>query len=164
MTAAVDESALRDAAATFCTGVAVITAMSEGEPVGMSVQSFVSLSIDPPLASFSPSRTSRSWPRIRSAGRLAVNVLAADQSELSRRFAVSGGDKFHRVDWERGENGAPLLAGALTCFEADIQYEVPGGDHTIAIVRLTRAQPLRTAEPLVYFRRGYHRIAATDQA
>ncbi|MEV4443163.1 flavin reductase family protein [Streptomyces sp. NPDC049577] len=160
MTTAVDEAVLRDAASTFCTGVAVVTAVDGTSAVGLTVQSFVSLSLDPPYVTFCPSRTSASWPRIRAAGRLAVNVLAWDQGELGRRFASRGTDRFAGVDWRPGANGAPLLAGALTCFEADVDREFPGGDHVIVVARVTRAERLREAAPLLYFRRTYHGLAA----
>ncbi|MEU6112294.1 flavin reductase family protein [Streptomyces albidoflavus] len=150
--------ALRDAAAAFGTGVAVVTGAGPGGPAGLAVQSFTSLSLDPPYLSFSPSRTSGSWPAVRAAGRFAVNVLAHDQAELSRRFATSGGDKFAGADWCPGRNGAPLLAGALACFEAELEQELPGGDHTIVIGRVTRAEVLREADPLLYFRRAYRHL------
>jgi flavin reductase (DIM6/NTAB) family NADH-FMN oxidoreductase RutF len=158
MSPLIEESALREAASTFGTGVAVVTAQGPDGPAGMAVQSFASLSLDPPYITFSPARTSRSWPLIRAAGRLAVNVLAADQCDLSRCFATSGGDKFAGIAWQPGHNGAPVLDGVLACFEADIEEELPGGDHTIVIGRVTRARSLRDADPLLYFRRTYRRL------
>lgn len=99
---------LKSALAGFCTGVAVITAPdADGRPAGMAVQSFSSVSLDPPLVCFCPAHTSTTWPRIRAAGRFAVNVLTEDQRELCRRFAVTGGDKFAGTPWRPGGNGAP---------------------------------------------------------
>lgn len=158
MSTTVASDAFREAAAAFGTGVAVITAQGSEGPAGLAVQSFASLSLDPPYVTFSPSLTSASWPLIRAAGRFAVNVLAHDQAELSRRFATSGGDKFRATDWAPGDNGAPVLAGVLACFEAELEAELPGGDHTIVIGRVTRARSLRDAEPLLYFRRAYRRL------
>lgn len=158
MSALIEEVSLREAASYFGTGVAVITATGPQGPAGMAVQSFASLSLDPPYVTFSPSLTSTSWPRISAAGRLAVNVLACDQRDVSQRFATSGGDKFTGVGWQPGGNGAPVLDGVLACFEADIENELPGGDHTIVIARVTRARSLRDADPLLYFRRAYRRL------
>ncbi|CAL9560094.1 FMN reductase (NADH) RutF [Streptomyces sp. enrichment culture] len=153
---AVDPALMRQVMSSFCTGVAVVTATGDdGEPAGMAVQSFASLSLDPPLVCFAPARTSTSWPRIRAAGRFAVNILAEDQTALSRSFAVSGGDKFAGVAWHPGGNGAPLLDGALATVECAVESELPGGDHTIAVGRVTALHRPREVGPLLYFRRTY---------
>ena len=154
--AQVDTALMKQVMSSFCTGVAVVTATAcDGAPVGMAVQSFASLSLEPPLVCFAPALTSRSWPRIREAGRFAVSILAEDQSELSRSFAVSGGDKFAGVSWHTRANGAPALDGALATIECALDSELPGGDHTIAVARVTGLQHHREAGPLLYFRRTY---------
>ncbi|MDH6538970.1 flavin reductase family protein [Streptomyces sp. SPB4] len=143
----------------FCTGIAVITACgSDGRPVGMAVQSFSSVSLDPPLVCFCPARTSTTWPGIRAAGAFAVNVLAADQLELCRRFAVTGGDKFAGVAWRAGAAGAPLLDGVLATVECVLEDVLDGGDHAIALGRVTAAGVHRDGAPLLYFRRAYGRV------
>ncbi|WOX24950.1 flavin reductase family protein [Streptomyces solicathayae] len=151
---------IRSALAGFCTGVAVITALDpDGRPVGMAVQSFSSVSLDPPLVCFCPAHTSTTWPAIRAAGRFAVNVLAADQEELCRRFAVTGGDKFAGVRWSPGPNGAPLLDGALATVVCELEDVLDGGDHAIALGRVTSLTAHRDdAAPLLYFRRTYGRV------
>ncbi|MEU5834701.1 flavin reductase family protein [Streptomyces diacarni] len=147
---------MRQVMSSFCTGVAVVTAAGDGgAPAGMAVQSFASLSLDPPLVCFAPARASTSWPRIRAAGHFAVSILAEDQHALSRSFAVSGGDKFAGVAWHPGRNGAPLLDGALASVECALETELPGGDHTIAVGRVTALHQPREAGPLLYFRRTY---------
>lgn len=144
---------------SFCTGVAVITARgTDGRPVGMAVQSFSSVSLDPPLVCFCPARTSSTWPRIQAAGAFAVNILAADQQELCRRFAVTGGDKFAGVPWRAGGNGAPLLEGVLATVECDLEAVLDGGDHAIALGRVTALTAHREGAPLLYFRRTYGRL------
>ncbi|WP_039629796.1 flavin reductase family protein [Streptomyces sp. 769] len=167
-TARFDDAAMRDALSRFCTGVAVITAVQpDGRPTGMAVQSFSSVSLDPPLVCFCPARTSTTWPKISAAGRFAVNVLAADQEELCRRFAVTGGDKFTGVDWRSGVNGAPLLTAALATLECELADVLPGGDHLIAVGRvttLTPAERLRENGPLLYFRRTYGRLGPSSPA
>jgi len=110
---ATDPAAIRRILGPFCTGIVIVTAIADAVPVGMTCQSFSSLSLDPPLILFSASHTSTSWPRIRHAGTFAVNILADDQEALCRRFASSGADKFLDVEWSPGAAGAPLLAGCL---------------------------------------------------
>ncbi|MER7823688.1 flavin reductase family protein [Streptomyces sp. NPDC096097] len=147
---------MKSALSSFCTGVAVITACgNDGRPVGMAVQSFSSVSLDPPLVCFCPAHTSASWPRIRAAGAFAVNILAADQRELCRAFAVTGGDKFAGIPWRPAGNGAPLLDGVLASVECELADVLDGGDHAIALGRVTALAVHRDGPPLLYFRRSY---------
>ena len=107
-----DPAALRAVLGHFASGVVVVTAAGPDGPLGFTCQSFSSLSLDPPLISFSPSRSSTTWPRIRSVGRFCVNVLADDHSGHSDRFARSGTDKYAGVRWRPGPadpSRAPLL-------------------------------------------------------
>src|SRR5262245_20087411 len=98
----------------FATGVAAVTAIDEGEPVGLTIQSFCSLSLDPPLILLCPALSSTSWPRVERAGRLCVNLLADGQEELARQFARSGTDKYAGVRWApSADTGSPVLEGAL---------------------------------------------------
>ncbi len=150
---------MRTAMGSFCTGVALITALEpDGRPVGMAVQSFSSVSLDPPLICFCPAHTSTTWPRIRAAGRFAVNILGHDQQEVCRRFAVPGADRFAGVDWTPGASGAPLVAGVLATVECALEAVLDGGDHAIALGRVTGLDVRREGEPLVFFRRGYGRV------
>lgn len=152
-------SDMKSVLSSFCTGVAVIAARgTDGRPVGMAVQSFSSVSLDPPLVCFCPARTSTTWPKIQAAGAFAVNILAADQQDLCRRFAVTGGDKFRGTAWRPGGNGAPLLDGALATVECDLEAVLDGGDHAIALGRVTALTAHREGAPLLYFRRTYGRL------
>ncbi|MEU6662872.1 flavin reductase family protein [Streptomyces sp. NPDC046821] len=157
---------LKSALAGFCTGVAVITALeADGNPVGMAVQSFSSVSLDPPLICFCPAHTSTSWPRIKAAGRFAVNVLAEDQQDLCRRFAVPGADKFAGTPWRPGGNGAPLLEGALATIECELTDALDGGDHAIALGAVTSMTAHRSdAGPLLFFRRSYGRLPRSSSS
>jgi 3-hydroxy-9,10-secoandrosta-1,3,5(10)-triene-9,17-dione monooxygenase reductase component len=168
----VDPSQYRSVLSHFASGVVVITGLEAGgQPVGMTAQSFTSLSLDPPLILVCPARTSTSWPRI-SGRRFAVNVLAAGQREVSAVFAQRGGDKFAKVDWHRGPNGLPLIAGAIAQLECDLESLHPGGDHLIAVGRVLTlaagASPAGTSPatapatapapepaPLIFFRSHY---------
>ena len=156
-----DEAAFRQVLARFATGVVVVTGATPDGPAGLTCQSFSSLSLDPPLVLLSTARSSTTWPRIAATGRFAVNVLAADQQEVSGRFAASGTDKFAGQAWRPGALGNPLLDGALAHVECDIDAVHDGGDHVIVIgrVRALEAPGLDEASPLVYYRSGYHALA-----
>jgi flavin reductase (DIM6/NTAB) family NADH-FMN oxidoreductase RutF len=151
----VDASRIKDVLGRFSTGVVVVTAMHEAKPAGMSAQSVVSLSLDPPLVLFCPARSSTSWPMIRAAGRFALNILASDQQETSVAFARSGGDKFAGVAWEPGRTGAPLLAGALGHVECVLEHVYDGGDHEIAVGRVVDLAVRRDTTPLIFYRGAY---------
>ena len=108
-----DDRGFKDAMSRFTSGVTIVAGMEDGEPVGFTCQSFLSLSIDPPFVAVAPARTSTSWPRIARAGTFCVNVLGDHQEDLCRGFAVSGGDKFAGVDWHPAPaTGAPAKFGA----------------------------------------------------
>ncbi|WP_460773329.1 flavin reductase family protein [Microbacterium sp. GXF7504] len=164
----VDEAEFRAVMSHFATGVVVVTGgAADGTPLGMTAQSFSALSLDPPLVMVCPSRTSTSWPRIGATHRFAVNVLSADQAELSRRFARSGGDKFSGLRWSWGEYGAPLIDGAIAHIECDLEVVHPGGDHYIAVGRVRKlASALAEAgaepSPLLFYRSGYRTLTPTD--
>ncbi|MFB4317654.1 flavin reductase family protein [Actinomadura sp. 21ATH] len=148
---------MRRVLGTFASGVVAVTAALDGAPAGMVCQSFSSLSLEPALVTFCPGNASTSWPRIRAAGRFAVNVLAADQREICA--ALAGPRKFEGLDWHPGANGAPLLPGALAWIEADLSAVLPGGDHSIAIGAVTALTAERDADPLLFFRSTYGRLA-----
>lgn len=151
----VDPHSLRSVLGSFCTGVTVITAHDGDRPYGFACQSVTSLSLEPPYVSLCPARTSSSWPAMRAAGRVCINVLAGDQRDVCSRFAASGGDKFVGVDWSRAGNGAPAVHGVLARIEADLVAEHDAGDHTIAICRVTALDDVRGADPLLFFRGGF---------
>ena len=111
VTPVVTPESMRDALGAFASGVVVVTAIGPDGPIGFTCQSFASLSLDPPLVSFAPSRGSSTWPRIREVGRFCVNVLAADHEHHSAGFARSGADKFAGVRWRPAPSGAPILDG-----------------------------------------------------
>jgi 3-hydroxy-9,10-secoandrosta-1,3,5(10)-triene-9,17-dione monooxygenase reductase component len=144
-----DAQDFKDVMGRFPTGVAVITAVHDGVPVGFTCQSFVSLSLAPPLISLSPAKTSTTWPRVRAAGTFCVNVLEETQAALCAAFARSGGDKFTGVDWQPGTSGAPLLAGATAWIECCLETAHEAGDHEVAIGRVLSLAPGH-GRPLVF--------------
>lgn len=145
----------RDVLGHFSTGVVVVTASSSSGLAGMTCQSVVSLSLDPPLVLFCPAKSSTSWPLIRAAGHFCVNILAADQAALCATFARSGGDKFAGVGWSPGVTGAPVLEGTLAHVECTLEVVHDGGDHEIAIGAVVDLSVRRSAQPLVFFRGAF---------
>lgn len=146
---------MRDVLGHFASGIVVITTLTPEGPAGFTCQSFSSLSLDPPFVSFSPARTSTTWPRIRDVGRFCVNVLAEGHAGISTVFARSGADKFAGVDWSLAPSGAPRLDGVAAWIDCTLEQEFPGGDHTIVVgrVRNLGADPSRA--PLLFHRGAY---------
>ncbi|MEU4245353.1 flavin reductase family protein [Actinoplanes sp. NPDC026619] len=154
-----DRALFRRVMAHFCSGVVVVTADAAPHPVGLTCQSFSSLSLEPPLILFSVARTSRSWPAIRAAGKFAVNILHAGQREHSQAFAVSGGDKFAGSRWRPGRHGTPLLPEALAHIECRLEAVHDGGDHHIVIGRVLDLDGSdEPRDPLLYFRSEYRHL------
>jgi 3-hydroxy-9,10-secoandrosta-1,3,5(10)-triene-9,17-dione monooxygenase reductase component len=150
-TSALDARSFRDALGTFATGVAFITAAPDGEPAGLIVNSFTSVSLAPALISFCPSRNSLTWSRMRRAGRFGVNVLGRDHKEFVVRASPAGADRFADLDWEPGCGGVPLLTDALASFECEIIAEHPAGDHWIVVGAVDQLRIAPIKEPLVFF-------------
>lgn len=150
----------RDVLGCFASGITVITTMSGGDPVGMTCQSFSSVSLDPPLVMFVPARSSRAWPLIQRSGRFCVNVLAADQEHVSGQMATKGADKFAGIDWTPGAaTGSPVIGGALAHLDCTIHAVYEGGDHYVVIGKVehleTNTADAAEAEPLLYFKGRY---------
>jgi 3-hydroxy-9,10-secoandrosta-1,3,5(10)-triene-9,17-dione monooxygenase reductase component len=160
--AEVEESSrkFRDVLGRFCTGVTVVTSMSEGAPVGMTCQSFSSVSLDPPLVLFCPAKSSRAWPRMQRAGYFCVNLLSHDQLELSNGFAAKGADKFAGVSWRPSATGAPLLDGVLGWVDCTIYAVHEAGDHYVVIGRVMDLGVEDAPHPLLFYRGRYARTEA----
>lgn len=147
-------SEMRRVLGTFVSGVTIVTGMAETGPVGFSCQSFASVSLEPPLVLFCPARTSRSWPPIQSSGRFCVNVLAADQQELSSIFATTGADKFAGLSWHPTPWG-PVLRDVLATVMCDVESVHPAGDHEVVLGHVRQLVLRRDHDPLVFFRGAY---------
>lgn len=146
----------RDVLGRFATGVTVVTALSGGEPVGLTCQSFMAVSLDPPLVVFSPARTSRSWPLIQRSGAYCVNVLAADQVDLSHQMASRGADKFAGVSWKPSpETGSPVLAGTLGYVDCRIHAVHEAGDHRLVVGRVVDLATTDAHDALTFFQGLY---------
>jgi flavin reductase (DIM6/NTAB) family NADH-FMN oxidoreductase RutF len=150
------ERELRDALGRFATGVTVVTTMTPRGPLGITANSFASVSLDPPLILWSPARKSQRFPAFEAASHFAVHVLSAGQRRLAEAFAGPG-DPFKIVAYTTGIGDAPLLDGCAARFECRHEAGYEGGDHLIVVgrvLRLTQAD----LPPLLYHRGRYGAI------
>lgn len=149
----------RDALGNFASGITVITSLSaDGEPLGLTCQSFFSVSLDPPLVAFCVACTSKTYPLIQRTGRFAVNVLAHDQRAISDAFARTATDKWSGVSWGMTPGRCPVVDGVLSWLECTIENQFDAGDHLIVVGRVTARNngPKPEHRPLLYFRGAYH--------
>ena len=146
----------REVLGWFATGVTVVTGSHDGTPVGLTCQSFASVSLEPPLVLFCVARTSRSWPLIRRSGAFCVNVLADDQVAMSERMASRGADKFAGVAWQPGAvTGSPRLAGAAAYVECTVEAVHEAGDHHVVVGRVQDLGTGAAAHALTFHRGRY---------
>ena len=159
----VDPHAMREGLGHFASGVTVVTAVTEDGPIGFTCQSFSSLSLDPPLVTFAPARTSQTWPRVQEIGRFCVNVLAEGQDAVSQNFAQSGVDKFEGVRWRPSAHGAPVLDDVVAWIDAELWAEYDGGDHTLVVARVLDLGADPDRRPLLYHRGSYGFLDSAPQ-
>ena len=154
-----DPRTLRDALGCFATGVTVVTCVNEkGEPAGLTVNSFTSVSLDPPLLLVCLAREAASAAALTRASHFAVNVLQTGQQPASIRFSTRDEDRFGATPWSCGEAGAPILKDSLGVFECERYAVHPGGDHHILIGQVVKASFDAGLDPLLYFRGRYRRL------
>lgn len=149
----------------FASGVTIVTGISDGAPVGFTCQSFFSVSIDPPLVSFSVMKNSTTYPSIRRSGAFAVNVLAHHQHTLSNQFARRGEDKWAGVQWSPTLAGNPVIDESLMWVDCALEQEVDAGDHLIVLGRvLELSGPDRHGRaPLLFFNGAYRRLSPPEE-
>jgi flavin reductase (DIM6/NTAB) family NADH-FMN oxidoreductase RutF len=153
---------LRRAFGHFATGVTVITTTTPaGEHVGMTANSFSSLSIEPPLVLWSIARTSTNFDAFRNARHFAVHVLHSGQAQLARQFATKHSDRFAGVVCTAGRTGAPLLPDFHACFDCETHEVLEGGDHVIIVGRVLECHE-RTGDPLIFYRGQFLDTLARD--
>jgi 3-hydroxy-9,10-secoandrosta-1,3,5(10)-triene-9,17-dione monooxygenase reductase component len=153
-----DTRAFRDALGRFATGVAFVTATPDGEPAGLIVNSLASVSLEPPLMSFCPARSSLTWSRMRRARRFAINVLGRQHEQFAIRATPAGADRFAGLRWEPGRHGAPLLTDALATLECQIVAEYAAGDHWIVVGRVDDLRISPSKDPLVFFAGSFQAV------
>jgi 3-hydroxy-9,10-secoandrosta-1,3,5(10)-triene-9,17-dione monooxygenase reductase component len=159
-----DGELMRSILRRYPTGVAVITALDGGRPIGMAVGSFTSVSLDPPMIGFFVDRSSTTWPQILEFGAFAVNVLGEHQADLSQQFSVRGVDRFRGVPWDYGHNGGPVIDGAVMVVESDIVDVIEAGDHLFVMGSVVRIHAGEDVGPLLFYGGGYARIASGEHS
>lgn len=162
------QRALRDALGMFATGVTIVTTLApDGSPVGLTVNSFNSVSLAPPLVLWSLARRAASFDLFMQAGHYAINVLTVRQHALALRFAQRDADRWAGVDWHPGKSGMPVLAGAAAVFECASRSQYSEGDHTILVGEVLHSEHHAHSSPLLYHGSRFyteHALGATDAA
>lgn len=154
----IEKNQLRQVMGHFATGVTIITTFNkEGQMHGLTANAFTSVSLEPPLLLISVDKKAESWPAFEESKVFTVNILADEQEALSRKFAVSGGNKFEGVAYRQGANGAAILEGTLAHIECTLYAAYEGGDHSIYLGEIQEAE-VREGKPLVFYRGGYRAI------
>lgn len=158
--APVDTTAFRDAASRFASGVTIAGAAHEGLHHAITATAFASLSLEPPLVLLALDRAGQLLGLVRASGAVGLSVLSVEQDDIGRRASVRGRRPQELVDaapTTTAVTGAPLLLGALAWFDCEVESIAEHGDHAIIVGRVVAARA-REGQPLVYFRRSYHRL------
>ena len=151
----VDAATFRSVLGHVPTSVVVVTGIdSSGAPQGITIGSFASVSLDPPLVGFLPGVNSRSWAAIRESGRFCVNVLTSRQDEICWRFAKEGDDKFAGVSWSKAPGGGPLIDGCAAWIDCAIESETVVGDHWFVVGRVEAMDASVDSQDAMVFFRG----------
>jgi flavin reductase (DIM6/NTAB) family NADH-FMN oxidoreductase RutF len=153
----IDDGHFRLALSHFASGVTVVTTAHDGQRYGMTVASFASLSLHPPLVLVCIERSVKTHDAIAAAGKYGVSILSSTQADISAKFASRSDDKFNGVELIEGALDVPLIAGALTAIECRLYDRLPGGDHTIFIGEVMKIHTTE-GDPLLYFRSGYREM------
>lgn len=154
----IDGRHLRDALGRFATGVCVITTGDEGAPVAMTVNSFASVSLDPPLILWSLQNNSDLYHRFSTPKHFAVNVLAKEQQDLANLYAKKGDHVLQQEHYRVGKYGSPIIRNALTTLECEMEATFAGGDHQIIIGRVCDMYTRPTGTPLLFFSGAYREL------
>lgn len=160
MTSTLDPKALRQVFGQFCTGVTAVCASdADGRRYGITVNSFSSLSLDPPLALFALIRDSETLKVIEAAGAFSINILADNQQDISNRLAKKGGpEKMDGIVTRPGVTGAPIVEGSIGHMDCTLRNSYDGGDHVILVGEIKQAAIGEPLPPLLYFRSAYRTV------
>lgn len=156
--------ALRRAFSVYPTGVVALAAQVEGRPVGMAVNSFTSISLEPALVAVSAARTSKTWPLLRAVPELGMSVLAAHHEPLSRRLSSREEDRFGEHAWRASDGGAVHIADAALWLTCTLHSTFDGGDHEVALYEIRDVSVFDGVEPLVFVQSRYRAVAPPSQA
>lgn len=154
-----DEAEFRRAMGVFATGVTIVTCLDEERrPTGMTVNSFTSVSLEPPLLLWCVNKSIIPFPAFSTTGHFAVHVLKRDQEDLSNHFAVDRTDKFDGVEYREGVAGLPLLPDYLSVYQCQVSHRIDAGDHIILVGQMVDYE-VNEGEPLVFYGGDYRSIA-----
>lgn len=153
-----DAGRLREAFGVFPSGVVAVAAVVDGQPVGLAASSFTSVSLDPPLVSFSIAATSKTWPDLRRAEHVGITVLAEHHGAACRQLAGEPSERFDGLAVSVNDNGALTLEDGVGRFDCTIHTEVEAGDHLVVLLRL-HAVEHSAGQPLVFHRSNFGRLA-----
>lgn len=167
---AIDPQHYRKTMGRYPTGVALISALDDNnQPVGMIVGTFTSISLDPPLVSFMPAKTSTTWPKIQKSGKFTVSVLGAEQENVVRAFGGKAATKFETVAWEKSPHGNPVAEGSIAWIDCTTTEVIEAGDHYIVLGAVEQMDTQGTELPLLFFQGGFgkftpHSMATNDDS
>jgi len=152
----------REVLGYFATGIAVVTGVYRGAPVGMAANSFTSVSLEPPLVGCCPAHSSTTWPKIRESGGFCVNIMGSGSEEVCRRFAIRGAARFDGIDYREADSGRPIVVGAIAWIDCAIEAEHTAGDHCVVVGRVLSSGVLMPEPPLLFFRGKYGTFAKSS--
>lgn len=162
---AIDTRTFRDVLGHYPTGVVAVTGLSpDGAPLGMVVGTFSSVSLDPPMVSFMPTKASETYAALRESSEFCINVLAHDQRSETRFLSQRDPDKFDKVKWTPSKNGVPQLDGAVAYIRCARTQEIEAGDHLIVLCDVRGVEVVRPVTPLLFFQGGYGGFSSTGMA
>jgi flavin reductase (DIM6/NTAB) family NADH-FMN oxidoreductase RutF len=152
----IDPAIFRQVLGSYPTGVAVITALDgEGDPAGMVVGTFTSVSLNPPLVGFLPDKKSSTWPLIEQAGRFCVNILASDQQAVCRQMAAKGAERFTGLEMVISDHNLPVIVGSIGRIECTIHSVTEAGDHWFVLGNVLHMETTRDEDPMLFHRGRY---------
>ena len=155
----IDTRELRDALGQFATGVCLVTVQTtDGRALALTVNSFASVSLDPPLVLWSLQRSADTYEDFVGAQRYAINILSGEQEAHSNRYAMKDGHSLDAAHYTAGENGAPVITDALAVFECSLEAAYPGGDHVILVGEVTRFARVEAGVPLLFYGGAYRQL------
>ena len=157
-----DSRACRDALGHFATGVAVVTAAGEGEALGLTINSFASVSLEPPLILWSLDKASDRFAGLMAASHFAVNMLGGEARELAQLLARKGQAGLGDEGLRTGARGVPLLTRAIAHFECSVEHRYEGGDHVIFVGRVLGFDHTSHSDPLIYYRGRYRALSELE--
>jgi 3-hydroxy-9,10-secoandrosta-1,3,5(10)-triene-9,17-dione monooxygenase reductase component len=150
-----DSGRFRHVLGHFPTGVTVVTATLDGSPQGLTIGSFTSVSLEPPLVLFCAAKSSSTWEKMQPLESFAANILGEDDEELCRLFATKGADRFRHLAWSEYRTGSPVIHGALAFVDCRTEATYDAGDHVIIVGRVMELGYATEGKPLLFYRGGY---------